>query len=657
MSSKKAPYGTWASPVTSEAIVLKLTSISDIVVDPVTKKIYHVEATESGAYKLVDTRADEDIVARDEWNVRTGAQEYYGGGAAVVEDDVFYFSNYSGPAYSVIKGKIERITPKTKRYRYSAFAIHPTQRNLVVAVMEDHTIGKSANMVNTLVVIDTDANHDALRLTTLLEDADFYSNPSFSPDGKYLAWHQWNLPDMPWDGGHFYIQEIKINAEKKIELVSDPVFIGHPSADSAQSGGWVDVETATLNYDESGFWNPWVWDTKTNKFRAVLDQPIKQDFDKPAWTTNNPSWCVLSAKEYTRLSYAYRDGRTVLYVVNLKSGRLTEIPSPYVDIDHLRRIDDNLFVFLGGLADAPSHIALGKMSSSLTGDYSVTFEVLKSTMDDSQYPRTIISKPDPRTLIVGGKPLYVVLYHPTNPEYDGSSVEGELPPCVVGVHGGPTLMTKQNLSWRKQYYTSRGFAWLDVNYGGSSGFGREYIKRLDGKWGIVDVADCINAVKHLSSVIDTRRSAIRGGSSGGFTTLAALANAPDPDQKLFAAGTCYYGISNLVLFAQNTHKFGRRYMEKLLGGTYKDKPEVYEQRSPLNNAIRIVTPLLILQGTEDKVVPPEQARKIAEAIRNTRGTHDLVFYKGEGHGFRNAENLKDALERELGWYKKIFQLQ
>lgn len=655
MSPKDAPYGTWTSPITSDAIVQKSTSISDIIVDSVTKNIYHIEGTASGAYKIVRTRTGEDVVAGEGWNVRSGVHEY-GGGAAKAEDNVLYFSNYPGPAYSVINGKIERITPENKPYRYSAFAVHPTQRNLIVAVMEDHTFEKPADVVNTLVVIDTDAKDDESRLTTLLKGADFYMNPSFSPDGQYLAWHQWDHPDMPWEGGQFYIQEIKIDTEGNIFLGSKRSSVGYSNKISALSGGWVDAETASFNNDESGFWNPWVWHAKTDVFLPVLDKPIDQDFDKPAWFADNATWCLMSAKEHTRLSYAYRDGRTVLYVVNLKSGELTEVTSPYVDIDHLRRVDDNHFVFLGSLSDAPSHIALGKMLSLSTGGYSVTFEVLKSTMDDTRYPKAIISTADPRALIVNNEPLYVVLYHPKNPEYKGSSIDGELPPCVLSVHGGPTWMTSQGLSWERQYYTSRGFAWLDVNYSGSSGFGRKYAQRLAGKWGIIDVADCINAVKHLSSVIDIKRSAIRGGSSGGYTTLAVLANAPDPDQKLFTAGVSYFGVSNIVMLAEHTHKFESHYIGKLMGGTYKEIPKVYEDRSPVNHADRIVPPLLILQGTADKVIPPEQAQKIYDAIRHNQGVCEIKYYEGEGHGFIKAENRKDALDRELAWYKKVYQL-
>lgn len=320
--------------------------------------------------------------------------------------------------------------------------------------MED----KPSSVVNTLVVIDTNANYDTSRLTTLMTGVDFFMNPSFSPDDKQLSWHQWYRPDVLWEGCLFYIQEIKINSEDKIQLGYREYYSGSFKEVSASSTGWVDAETASFNNDESEFWNPRVCEAKTSTFRPILDKLIGQDFDKSAWSLDNASWCVLNIKEHTRLSYAYYNGHTVLYVIKFKSGKLTEILSPYVDIDHLRRIDDNPFLFLDSLADAPSHIALGKVLTSPDGEYSVTFEVLKSTIDKDQYSKTIISEPEPITVAVDGEPLYAVLYRPKNPEYEGSSIKGELPPCVVGVHGGPTSMTNQGLSWRKQCYTSRGFA-------------------------------------------------------------------------------------------------------------------------------------------------------------------------------------------------------
>jgi len=252
--------------------------------------------------------------------------------------------------------------------------------------------------------------------------------------------------------------------------------------------------------------------------------------------------------------------------------------------------------------------------------------------------------------------LPVVLYRPTNPAYEGSSIPGEKPPCVINVHGGPTAMATLALSWSKQFFTSRGWAWLDVNYGGSSGYGRKYVTLLAGKWGVRDVQDCLHAAKSLSKDIDTSRVMIRGGSSGGYTVLSALSFGPD--NTFYAAATSLYGISNLRLLSQFTHKFELRYMEKLMGGTIEDIPRVYdEDRSPLFHADQIKKPLLLLQGSDDKVVPPEQSETIAKSVENRQGKVKYILMPGEGHGFRKAENMKKALEAEIGWYEDVLGLR
>jgi len=289
------------------------------------------------------------------------------------------------------------------------------------------------------------------------------------------------------------------------------------------------------------------------------------------------------------------------------------------------------------------------------------FVVLKGVapvkVDGVPLPSDIISEPQPITLKVAptNSPLYVVYYPPWNPAYTGSSIEGERPPCIVEVHGGPTGFVGQGLSWSKQYFTSRGWGWLDVNYGGSSGYGRKYIERLNNNWGVVDVQDCILAPQVLSSapynLVDPKRLIIRGGSAGGFTTLAALSIASDV--SVFAAATSLYGVSDLKKLAEFTHKFESRYLDHLMGGTIDEVPEVYEARSPIHHADKIVVPLLILQGEIDMVVPKGQAEAIYKSIQDRGGVVEYKLYAGEGHGWRQEVNMRDAYERELGFYERI----
>jgi len=319
-----------------------------------------------------------------------------------------------------------------------------------------------------------------------------------------------------------------------------------------------------------------------------------------------------------------------------------------VEVSHVQYVKPGFAVFIAGRSTEPDAIVL----ADITDPKKPSWKTLKSTSTatTSAFSRQYISLPQPITLKVPPKddPLYVNYYPPTNPEYTGP--DGEKPPCVINAHGGPTGSANQVLSWLKQFFTSRGFAWLDVNYRGSSGYGRNYIERLAGNWGVVDVGDCVLAAQQLSKThIDGQRVFIRGGSAGGFTTLAAICTDPD----VFAGATSLYGISDLRILVNDTHKFESKYMDKLLGGTIKEIPKVYEDRSPVTHADKIKTPLLILQGSEDKVVPPNQAETIAKSIQGRKGEVKYVVYPGEQHGWRKSETIEKALEEELAWYKHL----
>jgi len=291
-----------------------------------------------------------------------------------------------------------------------------------------------------------------------------------------------------------------------------------------------------------------------------------------------------------------------------------------------------------------------------------TFTVLKAACADGEsvsFPKEIVSVPKPMTVQGRTGDVHIIFYPPKNPEYSGSNIEGERPPCVVHVHGGPTGFQKPALDWKKQYFTSRGWAWMDVNYGGSAGYGRAYIERLAGKWGIVDVDDCISAANMVSSaphnLVDPKRIVICGGSAGGWTVLCALSYGRD--LHAFAAGTSSYGVTDLKPFVEHTHKFESKYLEKLVGGTYAEVPELYKERSPVTHAKKIAVPLLILQGEIDKVVPKEQADKLYELVKPGGGVVEYKVYPGEGHGWRQEKNIKDALETEIGFYERVFGMK
>ncbi|THG97400.1 hypothetical protein EW026_g4586 [Hermanssonia centrifuga] len=626
--SKIAPYGTWTSPLTADAIIQNSASVNDVIVDPVTSKIYHVEnrPSEGGRMVVVKTEEGIDVVGKD-WNCRTGVHEY-GGASATAYGGNIYFSNFAdGRVYIVKDGKEPKaITPESKVHRYANFAVHPLHRHLLVVVQEDHTHPAPADVVNTLCTVDSSTQ----TVSSLLAGMDFYAAPSFSPDGSHLIWVQWSHPDMPWDGSEIYIASVQTE-DHKLKLENIRHVAGQKDKISAGYPTWASNDVVLFTSDESGYQNPWKYTLSTGTATAVLQTPVKEDFSLPAWFLGGSYGAPIDKEGKMAVCTAFRNGRSVLYVVSLLSGTLEEIDCPYVSIEHVRHVVDDAVVFVGAKDDAPPQIVLCAIK-----DYSKPkFSVLQKETAEVKppIPSSYISRPVPLTLEVppNGEPLYVVFYPPTNPEY--AVPGGEKPPCIVNVHGGPTGVATQELSLTTQFFTSRGWAWVDVNYGGSCGFGRQYINRLQGQWGVVEVRDCALSASVLAqthSLIDPARTAIRGRSSGGFTVLATF--------KL----------------DEFTHKFESRYCEKLIGGTFSDVPNVYKERSPINNAGEIKSPLL---GSIDAVVPPQQAEDIVKTIKENGGQVEYVLFEGEGHGWRKAENIKAALEKELAFYEKTFGLK
>lgn len=667
MTQRTAPYGTWESPITPEAIVEGSISFDAVLVDPVTSTIYHVEKrpSEQGRSVIVETKTNTDVFGA-QWDAKSMVHDY-GGGAQVVYNGVIYFSNnIDGRVYQLKIGEQPTaVTPESIIHesspvdRYGDFSVHPLRHNLVFAIYEHHQYPDDtpASVSNFLCVIDAESH----TVSKVVSGADFYFSPRISPDGTHIAYQSWNHPDMPWEGSEMYIAAL--NIPEDIQSASDvtigtPIHVaGQMDKISAVYPTWKSNDTLIFTSDQSGYQNPWTWDKSSNNAIPLLANPLSEDFGTPQWTLAHSPFTFLNDKG---LFAAYRGGRTVLYLINLSSNSSPiELDCPFVDVQDIGYVGGRKtgFVFIGQRSDDNHAVVFCTLSSS--GPPTPEYQILKTASSHNSWP-TYLSPPIPKTVypLPEQEPVHVVYYAPKNPGYSGSSIAGEKPPCVVGVHGGPTSMESQKLNWTKQLFTSRGFAWLDVNYGGSSGYGRAYIERLQGQWGIVDVHDTIFAAKDLGEqgLIDPARTVIRGGSSGGYTVLACVANAPAPDNKYFTAGASYYGISDLLQLEKFTHKFESHYMEKLLGGTSQQMPNVYHDRSPVNNADRIKSALLVLQGSRDTVVPPEQSETIVKAIQKNHGYVEYKLYEGEGHGFRKADNIIDSVQSELDFYVKVLKI-
>ncbi|EIN04429.1 alpha/beta-hydrolase [Punctularia strigosozonata HHB-11173 SS5] len=660
MSLKTAPYGTWQSPISAESLFVQSISFDNVLVDEVTGKIYLIESrpSEDGRSVVVDTATGTDLVGPG-WNVRTGVQEY-GGGPAIVYNGILYFSHFvDNRVYAVKSGEEPKaITPDNKNHRFADFDVYPSLNGspILVAILEDHTKPAPADVVTSLVIIDVDTS----TVSQLVSGIDFYSSPRFSPDGTRLAWQQWSHPDMPWEGSEIFVADVHIQSGSASPVTLDtPIHVaGKKGEISAAYPTWTKHNTLFFTSDEGRlrFQNPWAYASGTAK--ALLKEPLDQDFGQPQWFLGWQFGAALDDAGKFFLFSASKEGRDVLQLVDASTGTSKEIDGPYAEVVSLRRAGTNKVAVVGQSINAPTFLGLVTFDEGLNP----SFVTIRSTSSGEELSEGLLAKPQPITLNIPGNELcHVIYYAPTNPDYSGTSIEGEKPPCVVGVHGGPTFRTGQGLDKAKQFWTSRGWGWLDVNYGGSSGYGRDYIDRLKGQWGVVDVADCVVAVQLLSlapySLIDPRRLAIRGGSAGGYTVLQALTH-PDPEwAKVWAAGTSMYGISDLRGLVSDTHKFESQYMYKLMGGTLEEIPEVYEERSPVEHADRIVAPLLILQGLLDAVVPPAQANVIVQSIEDRHGQVKYVPFEGEGHGWRKAETKVAALNDELAWYQDVLGLK
>jgi len=647
---KTAPFGTWASPITTDAILEGGANVSEVFVDPITSTIYHVEGRplEGGRSVIVKTEEGGDVFGRD-WNARTGVQEY-GGGPATAYNGNIYFSNFNDNRVYMIKdgNQPNPITPDNKNHRFAKFDVHPTYPHLLVAIMEDHTNPLPQDVITTLCLINT----KTCTVSTLVSGADFYAFPYFSPDGSRLAWQQWNHPDMPWDGAEIYVAEVSAD-ENNITLSHTIHVAGKKSEITAIYPSWASKDVLLFICDESGYQNPWSFSVPSGKASPILPTPVEFDFGEPMHSLGVEYGAVLDAAGTKAIYTTLKNDKSTLFVVTLRSGALEEIECPYVGITSVRRITEESIVFLGDKSDAAKSIVI----CSLTDYAKPQYNAVKHSFTAPKFPHSLISVPQSIRLTVppNDEVLHVLYLPPKNPDY--SAPDDEKPPCIVNSHGGPIGRASMALDWQKQYFTSRGWAWMDVNYGGSTGYGRKYMERLTGKWGIVDVEDCIHAMQQLSappySLIDAQRSVIRGGSAGGYTTLVAISNHPNA----FAAATSLFGIADLRGLAADTHKFESHFLEKLIGGTLEEIPEVYKERSPVFHADKIKTPLLVLQGSIDAVVPPSQAEVIVKAIKGRGGRVEYTIFEGEGHGWRKAETIKAALEQELHFYEDVFGIK
>ncbi len=625
---KTAPYGSWESPITSDLIVSEAVGLSDVVLDG--QDIYWVEMrpSEGGRYVIVRNTPDgtsTDLIPAN-FNARTRVHEY-GGRAFIVNNGCVYFTNFSDQRlYRQRPGlQPQPITP-AGNMRFSDGVIDSRFRRLI-CVCEDHSpTGKEP--VNFLAGIDLPGS-DQAEIKKLISGCDFYSSPCISPDGTRFAWLSWNHPNMPWDGTELWLGEFGPDG-----FLRHSTKIAGANDESLFQPQWSPDGNLYFISDRSDWWNLYRW--QDGRVEPVIQ--MEAEFGMPQWVFGMSTYAFESEQ---RIICAYtRKGLWQLAHIDLERGKLQDIQTPYTDIAYVRAAA-GWTVFLGGSATEPKSIV--KMDNATQ-----KIHVLRRT-SSAKIDSGFLSRPQPIEFPTEqGQSAHAFYYPPHHPLYQAP--EGERAPLLVFSHGGPTAATTATFNLAMQYWTSRGIAVLDVNYGGSTGFGRAYRQRLNGQWGVIDVQDCVNGARYLVEHfgIDANRLAIRGGSAGGYTALCALTF-----HDVFNAGASYYGVSDLEALAKETHKFEARYLDNLIG-PFPERRDLYQKRSPIHFGDRLSCPLIFFQGLEDKVVPPRQAEMMVQILRTKGLPVAYLTFEKEQHGFRIAKNIKRALDAELYFYAQIF---
>jgi len=615
-----ASFGSWESPVGAADTVAEIVRFSDLQYD--NGSLYWLESrpSEGGRAALVRRTARGTIeeVLPDTVNVRTMAHEYGGAAYRVESGDVVYSEFTDQRLYRVTPdGSATPLTSEPSRRQSVRFAdaIRLPDGSLI-AVRETHPAEGEA--INELVSVGSAGDAEVIA-----SGCDFYSTPRLSPDGTRLAWVEWDHPNMPWDGTRLVVAKVANPDNRTVIAGGDDESIVQPE--------WAPDGTLVFASDRTGWWNLYRYDSA--EMAPILQ--MEAEFAGPAWVFGESWYGFLSDG---RIATSFCDNGQNGFGIIDADGVLEQIELGFSDSGyHIITDGDQRVWFVGARPDELSAVVEFNAASGAVSPVQSNPSIV-----DAGYvtePR-VISFPT-----TGADVAHAVYYPPANPQFEGPA--GELPPLIVHIHGGPTSHVSPVFKPETVFWTSRGFGVVDVNYRGSTGFGRAYREKLEGEWGVVDVDDAVAAAEYLASIgeVDGDRLAISGGSAGGYTTLAALTF-----RDSFAAGASYFGIADIEMLMGDSHKFESRYETRLIG----TDPVVWRERSPIHSVDQISVPVALFQGLEDKVVPPNQAVVIAEALAERGIPYVHIEYEGEGHGFRQAANVIRSLETELAFYGYVF---
>ncbi|MCO7225412.1 prolyl oligopeptidase family serine peptidase [Pleionea sp. CnH1-48] len=634
MSKVQKAYGSWPSPIDAQMVSSKGTRLGHM--QYFNRSVYWLESRPELKGKGVIVCWDDENKKRDldlgEHSVRSRAHEYGGGDFLVTRMGVFYCNDEDQAVYLLTHDGEQKglTTPseKLRAWRYTDFSMC-VDNDWLFCVRERHDLEP---VKNELVCIDLSSENWG-EVKVVAEGYDFYSFPRVSPGGRRICWTCWNQPNMPWDTTELWVADI----DRQGQLSAQHCVAGCED-ESIYQPSWSPDGVLHFISDRSGWAN--LYSFRDGVINALT--PVDREFSIPQWIFATSTYCF---GEGDNIYAAYfEDGQQQLCHINTDTGHIEPLALPFKDYPGQVHFGDDALYVVAGAPMIPQGIYKLDINDELA------FHQLDS---ESSLPVTqdMISVAQPISFQSSSNyASHAFYYAPCHSEYDGQ--EGEQPPLIVMSHGGPTAATSSTLSWAIQFWTSRGFAVVDVNYGGSTGYGRDYRELLNEQWGIVDVNDCVYAARYLveQGKADAKRLLIRGGSAGGFTTLCALTFFDD-----FAAGMTRYGVTELESLVTDSHKFEARYLDSIVGA-YPDELAQYKERSPIYHTDQLSCPILILQGSEDKVVPPSQSHKLVAALSEKEIPHAYIEFEGEGHGFRMQQNIERALEAELYFYCKILAI-
>ena len=661
MTTETSRYGEWPSPIEGADVARQRVSLSFPVITAT--DVWWQEARPSEGSRQAVVRQGPDGVRHDllpvPWNARTRVHEY-GGQSYLPLPDGFLFANLAdqrlyrcGTAGQAEPEPLTAAPDDAAADRFADFALAPggdggDGGDEVWCVRERHAGGRITRAI-VAVPLDGSAAGDADAVRVLVSGSDFYAFPAPSPDGGTLAWICWDHPRMPWDG-----------TELRVAAVGDwrQWTIMGSERESVLAPVWRDNHSLYLVSDRSGWWNLYLSDLAALAAGPRPLCPREEEFAAPLWQLGTYPYAVL---DDGRLAVSHGTGPSRLGVLDPETGQLADLDLPYQAFSPWLSASGRSVAITAGGPAVPLSVIRVDLPAAAPGPAAPGPAVVSELRRESEALPDAAYLPVPRAeRLTGssGSVVHALVYPPAHPRV--TAPDGERPPYIVWAHGGPTSHVVPRLDLEKAFFTSRGIGIIDVNYGGSSGYGRAYRERLRGQWGVVDVADVITAVLALAEAgeADGKRLGIRGNSAGGWTALAAVTSGIGAQSgqaergAVFAAAVSYYGVSDLHGLAAQTHDFEARYLDGLVG-PLPESGALYAQRAPIGHVSHLTCPILLLQGLDDPVVPPSQSESIAAELAAHGIPHAYLTFAGESHGFRKAETIVASLEAELSWYGQV----